>query len=266
MNSIISLGVGLQSTTLYYMSSMGIIPRADMSIFADTGSEKSRTLGYWNFLNQWQKENNGIPLYKANYLNIETDLYLLKEADKGLYIPAFTRGADGKVGMLKRQCSYEYKIEQVNKKYRELLGIGNKRFPITEIYIGISFDERDRMQVPREKWKIHIYPFCGYKVFPDGHNERIPSLIKTRSQLKNWLIENKFPVPQKSSCKFCPFQSDENWNYLKETCPTDFEEACKIDDMIRNKSKMGAKAPIFVHSSLQPLRNIEFNKKQKGFF
>jgi len=38
---VISLGLGVQSTALYYMSSMGELPRADYAIFADTGGEKT---------------------------------------------------------------------------------------------------------------------------------------------------------------------------------------------------------------------------------
>ena len=38
---IISLGVGVQTAGLYYMSSMGFIERCDYAIFADTGGEKT---------------------------------------------------------------------------------------------------------------------------------------------------------------------------------------------------------------------------------
>ena len=142
----------------------------------------------------------------------------------------------------------------------------NKHFPQTEIWIGISFDERGRMSVPQEKWKINVYPFCGYKIYSDGHNERISKYIKTRSEIIYWLKENKFPIPEKSSCKFCPFQSDYDWKRLKDNSPDDFEIACTVDEKIRNCSKRGIKSPLYLHRSLMPLREVQFYEKQKGFF
>lgn len=41
---IISLGLGVQSTALYYMSSMGELPRCNYAIFVDTGKEKKKTI------------------------------------------------------------------------------------------------------------------------------------------------------------------------------------------------------------------------------
>lgn len=47
---IISLGLGVQSTALYFLSSMGIIERADHAIFADPGAESQQTYDYLEFL------------------------------------------------------------------------------------------------------------------------------------------------------------------------------------------------------------------------
>lgn len=264
MNTIGSLGVGVQSSALYFMSSMGILPKLDMFIFADTGGEKIATLQYYEYMLDWQQKNKGLSLYRANYKNLEVDLL---NSSKGRFasIPGFTLNDDGKKGMLKRQCTNEYKIAQVNKKYREILKIGDKNFPITEVWQGISSEERTRMVIPREKWKVHVYPFCGYKIYPDGNFEKFKGFEKTRDSIKNWLQENGFLIPEKSSCKFCPFQSDANWNHLKTNYPNDFEDACKIDESIRNSTKKGIKNPIYLHDSLQPLRSLEF-KTHVGFF
>ena len=110
MNSIGSLGVGVQSTAMYYMSLLGILPKLDFFIFSDTGGEKTKTLEYWEFLINWQKENNGSPLYKANYKNLEKDLLNQSNSSGNRFasIPAFTMN-EGK-GMLRRQCTGEYKI------------------------------------------------------------------------------------------------------------------------------------------------------------
>jgi len=261
---IISLGVGVQSSALYYMSSMGEIERTDYAIFADTGGEKTKTLEYYDFLLNWSNQNNCIPLYKANYKNLLKDLLNQSNSSGNRFapIPAFTMN-DGEKGMLRRQCTNEYKIEQVNKKYREILELpGKKRFPITKIYQGITLDEAHRMTIPQEKWKINVYPFCGYKIYPDGKSEKLDSKIMTRNDILNWYKEKKLPIPEKSSCVFCPFQSDQNWIRLKTHSPQDFLTACQVDEQIRNSTKKGIKSKIYLHDSLVPLAQVNFNENQ----
>ena len=50
---IISLGLGVQSTAMYLMSSLGYIDRADYAIFADPGAELPDTYKLWDYLNDW---------------------------------------------------------------------------------------------------------------------------------------------------------------------------------------------------------------------
>jgi hypothetical protein len=265
MNKIGSLGVGVQSSAMYFMSSLGLLPKLDLCIFSDTGGEKTKTLEYFDFMKNWEQENTGIPILKANYKNIQTDL-LNPEKTTFRAIPAFVINKEGEKAMLTRQCTGEYKIQQFNKKYREFLNLGNKNFPQSEVWLGITAEERGRMAVPKEKWKINVYPFCGYKVYPDGHNERFPGFIKTRDGVTSWLINNNLPIPEKSSCKFCPFQGDKSWKRLKDISPEDFEDACKVDDFIRNSQNKGITCDCYVHHSLKPLRSINFSKIRKGFF
>lgn len=261
---ILSLGVGVQSVAVYYMSSLNEIERCNYAIFADTGGEKTATLDYYNYLLNWYKKNNGIQLYRANYKNLEDDLLKNTNSSNNRFasIPAFTI-LNGKKGMLRRQCTNEYKIAQVNKKIRELLNLpGKKRFPKVEIWMGITLDENQRMSIPHEKWKINVYPFCGYKVYPDGSCIPFRGFEKTRNDVLNWYNKNKLPVPEKSSCKFCPFQSNYNWLRLKKTAPDDFKDAVKIDYAIRDSTKKGIKVPIYLHDSLLPLDKVDLNENQ----
>lgn len=264
MNKVLSLGVGKQSSALYYMSSLGELPRVDYAIFADTGGEKTSTLEYYEHLLKWKKENNGIEIFKANYKNLENDLLNKTNSSNNRFasIPAFTKNDIGKKGMLRRQCTNEYKIAQVNKKYRELLGLGNKRFPTTEIWIGITLNEMERMVIPREQWKINVYPFCGYKVFHDGKTEKFSGYERSLVGVLSWYREKGYKIPKKSSCKFCPFQQDEAWIELKEESPNDFKDAVKIDYSIRDSSKKGFHNPIYLHDSLLPLDEVKFDTNQ----
>ncbi len=68
----------------------------------------------------------------------------------------------GKKGILRRQCTGNYKINPVQQKIRELLGLkkGEKRKKGTkvELVMGISYDEMTRMTINRIK-------IVGYKMF-----------------------------------------------------------------------------------------------------
>lgn len=262
---VLSLGVGVQTAALYFMCSNGEMERCDYAIFADTGGEKTKTIEYYNYILLWMKENSGIPLYKATYRNLQKDLLNQSNSSGNRFasIPAFTMN-DNQKGMLRRQCTNEYKIAQVNKKIREILELKPRvRFPKMEIWQGITIDEASRMTIPQDKWKINVYPFCGYKVYSNGICERIDSKIMSRNDIYNWFNEKQLPIPEKSSCVFCPFQSDKNWIRLKNMVPEDFETACKVDDAIRDSSKKGIKSKIFIHETLKPLREIKFNEDQQ---
>ncbi len=69
---------------------------------------------------------------------------------------------------------------------------------------------------------------------------------------------HNFPIPPKSSCVFCPYQSEASWHELKTKFPNDFKAAVKVDEAIRNSSKKGITQPVFLHESLKPLAEIEF--------
>jgi 3'-phosphoadenosine 5'-phosphosulfate sulfotransferase (PAPS reductase)/FAD synthetase len=119
---IISLGMGVQSTCLYYMSSMGEMERADFAIFVDTGREKKKTLEYLDYLLQWQKDNNGIEILIIRKKDLFKDIMKLNDSagHRWASIPAFTKNEDGSIGMLRRQCTTEYKIEQIDREIRIL--------------------------------------------------------------------------------------------------------------------------------------------------
>lgn len=259
---ILSLGVGVQSTALYLMSSMGELPRVDYAIFADTGKEKKKTLEYLrDFLLPWQRDNNGIPIVIIQKRNLYKDLLNKDNATGQQFasIPAFTKGEDGEAGMLRRQCTREYKIYQVDQGIRDLYGLKpRQRTPITRVWKGITLDEIDRMNIPQEVWKVSVYPFVGYEVSRNSTEKKDFGRRMTRNDVVNWYKLRGFPLPPKSACTFCPYQSDPSWADMKLNEPEDFAAAIEVDEAIRNSTKKGIKNPAFLHSSLKPLKEIDF--------
>jgi len=263
MLSIISLGLGVQSTALYYMSSMGMLPRTDHAIFADTGKEGSGTYRYLEFLLDWAEKNGGIPITVLREKDLYQDLLAVGESRRFVSIPSFTQNPDGTVGMLKRQCTYEYKIMVVDNYIRDhiyQLPKGAYR-PMTAIWHGISLDEIERMHIPQEAWKISTYPFLGYSshkhenVMPIDWGRRMH-----REEIVSWYLEMGLPVPPKSACVFCPYQSDRSWADRKKNHPEDFAAAVAVDRAIRDSTSKGINHPTFLHRSCVALDEVVFDE------
>lgn len=269
VSDVLSLGMGVQSTALYIMSAMGELPRIDYAVFADTGKEKASTYRYLDFLLKWKEQHNGPEILVRTDKNLYEDLLAAvnSRGERFASIPAFTTSDNNSQGMLLRQCTGEYKIAVVDKVIREVNGLKPRQRNIeTNIWKGITLEEADRMAKPEDKWKNYIYPFIGYAVpgrskwikLPD--NECKPA---NRSELITWYRKNKLPIPKKSSCVFCPYTSDADWEEMRLNEPEDFEAAVKIDYAIRDSSNRGVQQQIYLHRSLQPLDKVVFDPNNK---
>ncbi len=250
MMKVISLGLGVQSTAMYILSSLNKIERADHAVFADPGAELPRTYEILELLQDWSKYNNGIPIHITTEKNLYKDI-VNKSNSRGARwasIPAFTENG----GMIRRQCTGEYKIEPVIQKIRQLHGLKkHKHLPKTQVWLGISLDEIQRM-------KTSILPRIDY------YYPLIESRM-SRSDCIKVFEERAFPVPPKSSCVFCPYHSDKNWKDIKEKQPEAWEQAIKVDESIRDMSRKGEKEPIYIHRSCKPLKDVEFVDQQELF-
>ena len=97
-----------------------------------------------------------------------------------LGIPAFLRNPDDSTGILKRQCTSEYKTRPIYEYLRSRLGLKpGRRAPRdvqVEMWLGISADEAIRQKPDREEWVTKRYPLV--------------KLGFTRAQLINWFKKN----------------------------------------------------------------------------
>tara|TARA_R110002074_G_scaffold8347_2_gene34658 strand:+ start:1852 stop:2550 length:699 start_codon:yes stop_codon:yes gene_type:complete len=157
---VLSLGAGVQSTTLALMAAHGEIgPMPDCAIFADTGWEPRAVYEHL----AWLRSPNVLPfpVHIVSDGNIREGLVNGARGERWASIPAFTRSASGKVGIIRRQCTKELKIVPIRRKVRELVGIAGKRspdHPVVEQWIGISFDEIARMKMSMEPWQVNRFP------------------------------------------------------------------------------------------------------------
>ena len=260
MTKVISLGLGVQSTVLYYLSSMGIIERADAAIFSDLGSESKSTYEYLKFLQEWQINNNGIQIIIMNRKNIYNDIMAKLESDKKfVFIPAFTKNKRGTSSILSRQCTRDYKVREVYQGIRQLQGLAKyKRHKPTEIWIGITADEASRQKDSPQKWATNVYPFLNYPKNFLGPDWK-------RSDCIEFLKQNNLPIPTKSSCVFCPYQSNIQWKE-KMSDPDTRNIIVSVDNAIRHMSMKGEEEPIYLHKSLIPIDQIEFSDDSNDLF
>ncbi len=245
---IISLGLGLQSTTLYFMSSIGIYQRADYAIFADPGAEHPKTYELLKWLLIWQKENNGIPIFVE-----KKSLYddLLKQRNStGHRFASLPLYAKKGLGILRRQCTYEYKVMVVNKKIRELHKLRpRQRMKPTEVWIGITTDEATRM---KDSTKFNItnkYPLVD--------------LMMNRSDCAKWLEKNGYPIPARSSCVFCPYSSNSTWKSHKKDKEV-WNKVINIDKAIRTKEEL--KEEFYLHRTCVPIDEVYLQEDQEDLF
>ena len=150
---ILSLGAGVQSSTLAMLIEQGKVPMVDAGIFANVGAEPDEVIT-WLY---WLKSKVSYPIYIVQDRNLKKDLidFTLGKYHK-IRIPFHTLSENGKKGMNRRTCTSDYKIAPIVKKVREMLGLkkGEKRKKGTEVemLMGISRDEITRMRTNQIKY------------------------------------------------------------------------------------------------------------------
>lgn len=152
-----SVSAGVQSTTMALMAAHGELgPMPDCAIFADTGWEPRAVYEHLD----WLMSGNVLPfpVHIVSAGNIRDDLMAAGGGSRWASIPAFTKtvtpagaivpvldeGEDGdiieigsrstlretvSIGMIRRQCTTDYKIVPIRRKVRELAGLTRKRSP-----------------------------------------------------------------------------------------------------------------------------------------
>ena len=232
---IISLGVGVQSSTLVLMSERGeITPPADAAIFADTGFERDWTYAYLDYLKSVVK----MPILTCSNGNIQRDSTNPKLKHRDM-IPAFTRTNEGK-GMLKRQCTRAYKIDPIRRTIRDTFG-----FQPYELWLGISVDEVARAAPSRVNYVKHRFPLLERRF--------------ARRDCTQWLHSHGYEIPGRSSCICCPLRSKREWLEMKERQPDEFQKAVDFDEAIRDNHIQQAQRlnfPLYIHKDTIPLRDI----------
>lgn len=244
MLNVISLGAGVQSSTMALMAAHGeITPMPDAAIFADTGAEPKAVYEWLG----WLEKQLPFPVYRVSEGNLREDIrnHVNTTGQRGFSaVPWFMLSPRGKLGMGRRQCTAEYKLKPIRRKLRELAGLPkgarSKEIVVTQ-WIGISRDEIMRMKPSRDKWCENRHPLVEMEMTRDG--------------CLYWMAENKYSTPPRSACTFCPYHSNAEWRDLRDSQPEAWADAIQVDAEIRNQPKI--KAQQFAHAQRVPLADVD---------
>ena len=278
MLNVISLGAGVQSTTMALMAAHGEIePMPDAAIFADTGAEPQAVYEHL----RWLMSPNVLPfpVHIIKWRDLRQDLYEAGEGrgppglEEGFVAPPFfATNEDGARAMLSRHCTQNYKLRPLERYIKVLLGrdpdkrIGS-RVPLAVQWIGVSADEDHRVNNKGPGWIVKRYPLIDVEGGRDGIRIVGPRRM-TRGDCKEWLRRNDYPEPPRSACTFCPYRNNGEWRDLRES-PPDWADAIAIDELIRDFPAKGRGAltkggHLYVHADRVPLAEAEIDRPDPG--
>jgi hypothetical protein len=112
-----------------------------------------------------------------------------------------------------RWCTRDFKVHPIHRHYRERGGHINQ-------YIGIAYDEIHRMKDSGEEHITNLYPLVEKRM--------------TRQGCLDTIVNAGLPVPEKSGCYFCPFNSTERWQHLLSRYPDLFEKAISLEEQSKH--------------------------------
>ncbi|SCD49032.1 hypothetical protein GA0115251_109521 [Streptomyces sp. TverLS-915] len=252
---VLSLGAGVQSTTLLLLSAAGKLPRLDAAIFSDTGWEPQAVYQHLDRLVREVAEPAGIPVILTGGRSIREDA--LDPGHRFASMPVFVRNPDGTVGMARRQCTSEYKLKRIKTEVRRLLGYPGSRTRIpagvfAEQWVGISRDEFTRARDSGIRYAVNRHPLL--------------EMDWTRADCLRYLAHNGWASTPKSACIGCPFHSNAQWRHMRDHQPEEWADAVAFDRAIRNGAARAnhTGSPLlgqaYLHRSCLPLDQAPIDK------
>jgi hypothetical protein len=240
---VLSLGAGVQSTTLALMAAAGEIEAPDCAIFADTGWEPKAVYQHPDRLERCLP----FPVHRVSKGNLREDVIAKARGEGGRYaaVPWHLLRKDGTRAMGRRQCTNEYKLAPLYRKAREILaerGMKHPRPGAVEMLIGISTDEASRMKPARVQYVENRWPLIERGL--------------SRRECEVWMGRRGWQAP-KSACLGCPFHNTDGWRQV-QAVPEEWTDTVEIDRLVRDGGKLvGIRSQQFMHFSLRPLEEVD---------
>ncbi len=250
---IISLGAGVQSSTMALMAACGeITPMPRAAIFADTQAEPKSVYTWLD----WLDKQLPFPVYRVSKGSLEKNCLSVKFSEKNKRlsfsgIPAYIRQPDGSAGLAPRQCTRDFKIDPCTKAVNAVRREAEYNCTRALLWIGISIDEIYRAKAHRNSPRIeNRFPLFEHRF--------------SRQNCLTWMAERGFPVPPRSACYFCPYHNDAEWVRLRDKEPEEFARAIQFEkDFQISVARTPMTGVPFLHKSMKPLSEVDFSTEEE---
>jgi len=257
--TVLNLGAGVQSSCLALMAAKGEVgPMPDFAVFADTQAEPTSVYRWLD----WLETQLPFPVIRVTKGNLTDDSLKVRFKKSLKYgdvsylkriIPAFGISDKGEFsGMLGRSCTADYKVQPIVAEIKRRCKVSKSdKLPVVTQWIGISYDEMQRMKLPGKPWTQHRWPLVEKRM--------------TRGHCIEWMTRNGFPEPPRSACYYCPFHSREEWRRMRNDDPEHFAKAVEFDETLRalwNENRGGMRMTVYINDERKPLREIDFDSEE----
>lgn len=299
--NFLSLGAGVQSSTLRLMDEEDdprlrlYFPKSEASIIADTHHEPAAVYAWIEYLKRIKKR---APIYvvSAGDLRAASLKISISKKTGNVYarplIPAFVAKDNGKKGILGRRCTAEFKVREIIKLIRKMLGkevFKQWRIKHADAFKAFNDWKKACKVAKKQKLKAPPKPYAAWQEMQadplaiqwigistdeaDRMKEsREPWIVSrhpliemgmSRDDCLAWMKARGYPEPPKSACKWCPFHSEEMWLDQKLNQPAEFAESVAFEVELNNAldQQTGTAAlegRVYFHDSLKPLDQIDF--------
>lgn len=247
---ILSLGAGVQSSTMALMAAVGeITPMPVAAIFADTQGEPGSVYKWLD----WLEKQLPFPVLRISKGSLEKrclTTYVSKKNNKTTFesIPSYVLQKDGSIGLSPRQCTRDFKIDPITKEVNRIRRENAGRQAV--LWIGITTDEISRVKDHRNSPRIiNRHPFVELRF--------------NRSNCINWCKRNGHPEPPRSACYYCGFRKDSEWARMRREEPKEFAKAVVFDYAYRASASDTLTGEVFLHKSCKPLDQVDFSTEEE---
>lgn len=247
-----SFGGGVQSMAalcLQAQGRLGATPREGflLFLFANVGddSENPATLRYVREVAMPFATAHGIELVELT--KRDTLRERVMRSERSVPIPVRMSGS-GAIGT--RQCTQRFKIAPIAAEVKRR---GATVATPAIVGLGISLDEfhRARSGSPVAHETI-VYPLLDLRM--------------DRQDCQNVITRAGLPMPPKSSCYFCPFQTQRQWQTLRLNDPESFAQAVEMEARINQHRVAMERDPVWLSAALRPLADAITDDGQLDLF
>ena len=217
--TILSAGLGIQSTAMALLLERGLlpgVPMPDYAIFADTFSEPQHVYD----TREWLRERVSFPIVTCSFGNLAKNTW---KAITGQPVPERGHHKPGYIdlpvfsgnSMGRRQCTTVYKVAPIKREIRRLAGSRPPALTATQ-YLGFSTNEAQRAKPNRDAWLTNRFPLLEHGW--------------SRTDCQEFLDSEYGGHPvRRSACFMCPFRNKSDWEELRKLYPNLYADAAAMD-------------------------------------